>query len=157
MEEEKMINEEVFVIIEENLRFMLENMEAFRKCEKISNSENLLDQDRFIDLVNLSTVLKDFFVNAKAQLIDFPGYEIAKEVEEKDEEIRNQCCDDSENQNKIESVKMDTTKEEMMEFINQMAEFGIDSLPLSQMGKIQECFHFIQENFLKPCENKENQ
>lgn len=151
-----MINEEVFVIFEENLKFMLENMDAFRKCEKISNTENLLDQDRFIDLVNLSTVLKDFYVNAKAQLIDFPGCEIAEE-EEMDEEIQNQCCDDSEKQHKIESIKMDTKKEEMMEFINQMADFGIDSLPISKMGKIQECFQFIRENFLNPCENEENQ
>lgn len=157
MEEEKMINEEVFVIFEENLRFMQENLEAFRKCEKFSKTENLLDQDRFIDLVNLSTILKDFYVNAKAQLIDFPGCEIAEKLEEMDEEIRNQCCDDSEKQQRIESVKMDTTKEEMMEFINQMAEFGIDSLPLSQMRKIQECFQFIRENFLNPCENEENQ
>lgn len=152
-----MINEEVFVILEENLKFMLENLEAFRKCEKFYNMENMLDQDRFIDLVNLSTILKDFYVNAKAQLIDFPGCEITEEVEEMDEEIRNQCCDDPEKQNKIEFVKMDTTKEEMIEFINQMAEFGIDSLLLSQMGKLQECFQFIRENFLKPCENKENQ
>lgn len=152
-----MINEEVFAILEENLRFMQENLEAFRKCEKFYNMKNMLDQDRFIDLVNLSTILKDFYVNAKAQLIDFPGCEIAEEVEEMDEEIQNQCCDDPEKQNKIESVKMDTKKEEMIEFINQMAEYGIDSLPISQMGKIQECFQFIQENFLKPCENKENQ
>ena len=152
-----MINEEVFVIFEENLRFMMENLEAFRKSEKFTNTENLLDQDRFIDLVNLSTILKDFYVNAKAQLIDFPDCEIVEKIEEMDEEIRNQCCDNSEKQQKIESDKMDTTKEEITEFINQMAEFGIDSLPLSQMGKIQECFQFIQDNFLKPCENKENQ
>lgn len=155
-----MISEEVYGIFEENLKFMLENLEAFRKCEKFSNAENLLDQDRFIDLVNLSTILKDFYVNAKAQLIDFPGCEIVEKVEEMDEEIRNQCCDHAEEsrmQQEIESVKADTNKEEMMEFINLMAKYGIDSLPLSQIGKIQECFHFIQENFLKPCENQENQ
>ena len=134
-----MVNPEVFEIFRNNLKSMLDNLEAFENCKILKDDIHHADQDRFIDLVNLSTVMNDFFINAKMQIVDLPESQ--------------KCCENEECEKEIESDKLDTMEEviknqEMHELINQIADCGIDSLPISQIGKIQECFQFVQENFL---------
>ena len=133
-----MVNPEVFEIFRNNLKSMLENLEAFEKCEILKDDIHHADQDRFIDLVNLSTVMNDFFINAKMQIVDLP---------------ESQKCRANEEEKEIESDKLDNMEEiiknqEIHEFINQIADCGIDSIPISQIGRIQQCFQFVQENFL---------
>lgn len=134
-----MVNAEVFEIFESNLRTIHENLQSFKNCEKLKDDKHLIDQDRFIDLVNLTTVLNDLVINAKSQIVDFPESQ--------------KCCANEECENEIESDKLDRAgqaikNQEMHEMINQIAYCGLDSIPISQIGKIQECFQFVQENLL---------